>query len=541
MIVMPAAPHDVSPPLRDLPRTTADLNADGDVHEPLRLPAFRGIARNNRPGIRDGALQTAQPRPLVFANRVLYFVGVPITVGGGPAVAPPDTNGAVGLTQYVQVVNLAFAVFDKTDGTVLAGPMVTKTLWSGFGGDCETRNDGDAIVLYDRAADRWLITQLSIGPFRTGAGSFFQCMAVSTSGDAAGTYNRYAFDFGPDDFIDYGKFGSWPDAYYGNFNVFNRTGTMFKYGLECAFDRTAMQNGSDAQVVCFQTPMDAGFLPSDLDGATPPPDGASNPFVEIWDIGANSSLAVWGFHVDFITPENSTFGPPVILPVATFTLPPSTAVPQRGTSQKLDTLGDRMMFRLAYRNFADHESLVANHSVGTSSQVSVRWYEIRDPNGSPSVFQQGTYAPDASYRWMASIAMDQMGNIAMGYSVSDTDSHPSLRFTGRVSSDEPGLMEDETTLFTAGGSQTGGLSRWGDYSDLTLDPVDDCTFYYTTEYIPHDGGFNWRTHVSAFAFQDCPSAALMTPAASASAAHVSWKPVTHRAKRPALSSTSRSR
>jgi hypothetical protein len=354
-------------------------------------------------------------------------------------------------------------------------------------------------------------------------------------------YNRYAFDFGNDDLIDYGKFSTWSDAYYGNFNVFNRTGTAFKYGTECAFDRTSMQNGTDATAVCFNTPMDAGFLSADLDGSTPPPDGAPNPFVEIWDVGPNSSLAIWSFHVDFATPDNSTFGmnatqPSAILPVAAFTLPLGSLVPQLGTSQRLDTLGDRMMFRLAYRNFGDHESLVANHSVGTAAQVSVRWYEIQDPNGSPFVFQQGTYAPDASFRWMGSIAMDQMGNIAMGYSASDSTSNPSLRFTGRIATDDPGMMEDEATLFLGTGSQTNGLSRWGDYSNLSIDPSDDCTFFYTTEYIPQNGSFNWRTNIASFSFQNCPgmtaaTATAGTAKASPTTAH--WKPVTHTASRAA--------
>jgi hypothetical protein len=171
----------------------------------------------------------------------------------------------------------------------------------------------------------------------------------------------------------------------------------------------------------------------------------------------------------------------------------------------LDSLGDRMMFRLAYRNFGDHESLVANHTVGNTSQVSVRWYEIRDPNGTPVVYQQGTYAPDASYRWMGSIAMDQVGNIAMAYSVSDRMSKPSIQFTGRQNTDPLGTMESEALIFAGPGAQTAFLSRWGDYSDVTVDPVDGCTFWYTTEYIPFDGQFNWKTRIASFTFSNCPA------------------------------------
>jgi hypothetical protein len=505
MDVMTSARHGVSPAVRDLP-VMSPRDQEGEDHAPFPLPPFRGIAANNQVPVTDPVLQTVRGGPLAFANPVLNFDGIVINGGGGGFVAPSDTNGTVGLTQYVQIVNLAFAVYDKSTGSLLAGPTVTKSLWSGFGGDCETRNDGDPIVLYDRMADRFLITQYTIGPFRTGVGTFMQCVAVSTTGDATGTYNLYAFDFGPDDFIDYGKFGSWPDAYYANFNTFNRTGTAFKYGKECAFDRLAMLNGDPiARAVCFNTPQDAGFLESDFDGTNPPPSGAPNPFVEIWDVGPASSLAVWGFHVDFDTPSNSTFGPPTILPVDAFTLPPFTSavVPQSDTTQKLDSLADRMMFRLAYRNFGDHESLVVTHSVGNTSQIGVRWYEIQDPNGSPFVFQDGTFAPDSSFRWMGSIAMDQAGNIAMGYSVSDAASHPSISFTGRLSTDPPGQMEDEAGLFIGTGSQTLFLSRWGDYSAMAIDPSDDCTFWYTTEYLPQDGTFNWQTRIGSFIVPTC--------------------------------------
>ena len=462
------------------------------------------MAVNNEIKSPDAALQSWQGGPLVLADQILNFDGATVNAGGGGFVAPPDTNGAVGLTQYVQIVNLAFSVYDKA-GNQIAGPSVTNSLWSALDGDCATRNDGDPVVLYDRMADRWFISQFTIGPFRTGTGNFYQCMAVSTSGDATGTYNLYAFNFGPDDFIDYGKFGTWADGYYGNFNTFNRTGTQFKYGKECAFERAAMINGAAAaRAICFNTPLDAGFLPSDLDGFNPPPAGAPNPFVEIWDVGPNSSLALWSFHVDYDTPDNSTFGPPNVVLVDTFTLPLGALVPQGGTPQKLDSLGDRMMFRLAYRNFLDHESLVVNHSVGSASGIGVRWYEIQDPNGTPFVNQDGTFSPDSTFRWMGSVAMDQMGNIAMGYSASDNATNPAIRFTGRLATDPFGQMEDEAALFGGNGSQLAPLSRWGDYSAITVDPSDDCTFWYTSEYISQNGAFNWSTRVASFRFSSCP-------------------------------------
>jgi hypothetical protein len=505
MVVMKSTRHAVSAAVRELPQIS-EFDGGTDVHEPLPLPPFRNMARNNQIRIVDSALQAGPLQILDIPGLLLNFDGISVGDGTGRFAAPPDTNGAVGLTQYVQSVNLAFAIYDKATGALISGPTPTNALWTGFGGDCESRNDGDPVVLYDRAADRWVISQFALGPYFTGTGSFLQCVAVSTSGDATGSYNLYAFDFGIDDFIDYGKLGSWPTGYFASFNTFNRTGSFFKYGKECAFDRTAMVNGSPvAGAVCFNTPSDAGFLPSDFDGSIPPPVGAADPFLEIWNVGPSSSLAIWSFQVDYDTPSNSSFGPPVVLAVAPFSLPPHTPIPQARTSQQLDSLGDRMMFRLDYRNFGDHESLVANHSVGNTSQVSVRWYEIRDPNGTPVVYQQGTYAPDGGFRWMGSIAMDQVGNIAMAYSVSDSLSQPSIQFTGRQNTDPLGTMESETLIFAGPGVQLPFLSRWGDYSDITVDPVDDCTFWFTSEYIPFDGRFNWKTRIANFKFANCPA------------------------------------
>src|SRR5262249_45342506 len=222
---------------------------------------------------------------------------------------------------------------------------------------------------------------------------------------------------------------------------------------------------------------------SDLDGSTAPPAGAPNTFVAFGNDSA--SLDIWQFHVDFATPANSTLTHSNI-PAAPFAAACNgggTCIQQSGTTQLLDSLADRLMYRLAYRNFGDHESLVVNHSVTAGSSVGVRWYEIRGVHTTPTVFQQGTFAPDASFRWMGSIAMDHVGNIALGYSVSSSSLHPSIRFTGRVPGDAAGTMEAENSVLSGAGSQTGGLNRWGDYSAMTIDPGDDCTFFYTQEYL----------------------------------------------------------
>jgi hypothetical protein len=227
------------------------------------------------------------------------------------------------------------------------------------------------------------------------------------------------------------------------------------------------------------------------------------------NFGSNS-LNLFKFHVDFTTPANSTFTGPINIPVAAFSpaCNGGSCIPQPSTSQKLDSLADRLMYRLAYRNRGGTESLLVNHSVMVSgnkrSQVDgVRWYEIRTPNGTPTVFQQGTFSPDSTSRWMGSVAMDKVGDIAMGYSASSGSVFPSIRFTGRVPTDTLGTLEGETVLQAGSGSQLSNLSRWGDYSSISVDPVDDCTFWYTNEYLRNNGTFNWSTQIIAIKFPSC--------------------------------------
>ena len=426
--------------------------------------------------------------------------------GFAPNAAPPDTNGAVGATQYVQWVNESFAVFNKSTGAIAAGfPKAGNTLWSGFGGGCEANNDGDPIVQYDKAANRWVLTQFSVT--NPSAYHYLQCVAVSTTSDATGSYYRYAFDYGTTQFNDYPKLGVWPDGYYTTFNIFNN-GQTFAGSKLCTYDRTAMLAGQPATQQCFQlSSAYGGVLPSDLDGTIAPPAGSPNFML---NFGTNS-LNLWKFHVDWTSSANSTLTGPINIPVAAFTSAcgGGTCIPQPATSNKLDSLADRLMYRLAYRHFADgHESLVVNHSVRVSgtkrSEVDgIRWYELRNPNGAPTVYQQGTFSPDSTSRWMGSIAMDKLGNIAVGYSASSSSVYPSIRFTGRVPSDPLGTMESESSILVGSGSQTGNLHRWGDYSALTVDPTDDCTFWYTNEYEKTSGSFNWSTRIASFKLPGC--------------------------------------
>src|SRR5205814_1958170 len=320
---------------------------------------------------------------------------------------------------------------------------------------------------------------------------------------------RYSFPY--TGFNDYPKMGVWPDGSYTTFNMFNAAGTAFQGAKICAYDRAKMLTGAAATQQCFNTSTSfGGLLPSDLDGSRLPPAGSPN-YVLALGSTANT-LAFWKFHVDFTTPANSTFTGPTTLATAAYSeaCGGGTCIPQSGTTQQLDSLADRLMYRLAYRNFSDHEALVVNHSITAGSSVGVRWYELRpDASHNLTIFQQGTYAPDSDYRWMGSIAMDQAGNMALGFSRSGTAINPEIHFTARLAGDTLGQMtQGEGSIIDGTGSQTGrNLSRWGDYSAMAIDPSDDCTFWYTNEYIPSDGAFNWQTRIASFKLPGCPASA----------------------------------
>ena len=221
-----------------------------------------------------------------------------------------------------------------------------------------------------------------------------------------------------------------------------------------------------------------------------------------------NGLNLWKFHVDWTNSANTTLTGPTKITTASFSpaCGGGTCIPQPSTTQRLDSLADRLMFRLAYRNFGSYESLVVNHSVTVGTTASgVRWYEVRSPGGTPALFQSGTFSPDATSRWMGSIAQDQQGNMLLGYSASSSTLRPSIYYTGRLVSDAPGTMQAETVLTAGVGSQTGGLSRWGDYSAMAIDPFDDCTFWYTNQYLKTTGSFNWSTRIGSFKFPGCGS------------------------------------
>jgi hypothetical protein len=500
---------DVSPPLRDItPLLVPSRGSVGGM-----IPEYEGEV--------TGPLGPQDVDPLVQSVRGTTTIPAPLVSFDGPpnlfGGAPPDPNGDVGPNHYVAMSNLHFQIFDKA-GTSLYGPAANNTLWSGFGGRCEIDNDGDPIVLYDQLDDRWILTQFALG-----SSPDYNCVAVSTTPDPLGTYYRYAFSTPA--LPDYPKYGMWPDALY----ISSRE---IGVGIGAyAMNRAQIIAGDPSPTVIsfLATSTSAGgaynigdgLLPSDMDGVIPPPAGSPNYFVGSMDNGGQygapqDALTVWEFHADFTTPANSTFVLTHTIPIAPYdTQYPCSpgsrdCIPQPETSNKIDILSyrQRPMFRLAYRNFGDHESLVTNQSVEAAPNIAgMRWWEIRDPGGTPFVYQEGTYAPgvtDGIHRWMGSIAMDSAGNMALGYSASDaTSTYPSVWYTGRLAGDPLGTMpQGEGSIVDGTGSQT-GYQRWGDYSDITVDPVDDCTFWYVNEYVPVTSSSGWRLRIGAFKFDEC--------------------------------------
>jgi subtilisin-like proprotein convertase family protein len=521
-----AVQFDVSPPWRDIPQQKG-------LAEPkplLLVDPESGLERAYGPQDADGALQDWTivgglgeiPLPTVSFNAQPNIAGV----------APPDPVGDIGPSHYVAMSNLHTQMFNRA-GTSVFGPVATNSIWAGFGGPCQNENAGDPIVLYDQFADRWLITQ-----FTAAGPTFFNCVALSTSGDPTGTYYRYAFSTGTN-FPDYPKYGVWRDGYYISTREF--AGAAFAGVGAYALERDEMLAGNPApQVISFLVPpggspfnVGDGLLPADVDGYTLPPAGAPAYYVGSMDNGgpygaAADALTLWKFVADFATPPSSSFTLTNTIPIAAYDTifndcAGRACIPQPGTTNRLDILSyrQRPLHRLAYRNFGTHESLVTNQSVEAAtgpSMAGIRWWEIRSPNAAPIIFQEGTYAPgttDGIHRWMGSIAMDRQGNMALGYSASDdnnpapTGTFPSSWYTGRLVGDPLGTMpQGEESIIDGTGSQTGGGNRWGDYTSMNVDPIDDCGFWYVNEWVPTTSASGWQLRVGAFTFPGCPQPAF---------------------------------
>jgi hypothetical protein len=531
-----AVAFDVSPALRNLPLAKKHVADPSKLLEirPERGP--RAQSKGYKSG--DAALQAlsaavAIPSPLATFEGLSNQDNLNIF---GFRVNPPDPNGEVGPNHYVEIINLVFAVYDK-NGNKLLGPVDTGSLWAGFAiPDC-TDPSGDPVVLYDQLEDRWFLSQFTTSGLNDPTKPFWNCVAVSTTGDPTGTYFRYAFVTTSDGifyFPDYPKYGLWRNSYILTTREF---GPTVEYGIGVyALERDKMLAGDpNARAVKFFLDGNApgmlplvgdGLLPPDIDGRRMPANGAPAPIVGTQDNDASygatfDALNIWELNVTWQANPVASIALKTQLPVASFDsifpcAPTSRdCLPQPGIvnpAQYLDILSyrQRPTFRLGYRNFRTYESLVTNQSVEALPGVAgVRWYEIRRTGGTYSVYQQGTYAPnDGVHRWMGSIAQDKNGNMALGYSVvNGVNVYPGIRYTGRLAGDPLGQMTlGEGVIINGSGVQTNTNSRWGDYTDMTVDPTDDCTFWYVNEYYqttqpPPDR--NWQTRIASFKLPGC--------------------------------------
>jgi hypothetical protein len=507
--------HDTSVALADLPVVPNDPNR--------QLPELeRQTVATATPQTHDAALQAAVGGPTVPGTAVSFDGLAFDDLGAG--YVPPDPVGDVGTSQFVQAVNGGLDVFSKT-GVDLTGAINDSSFWNGLAG-CQptaTRGLTDPTVNYDQFADRWVYAELSYDTSTPVWGQTYMCVAVSSTGDATDSWYRYVFPAGNGVLTDYPKLGVWPDGYYLSFNDFDNTSPHAFVGAGAmVLQRSAMLTGAAAQSQFVDlrgvSGLLGGMLPSDADGATQPPANAPNYYVTPVDdpTDVNDQLGVWAFHVDWTNPANSSFTNPQDVGVLAFNGNTQRAVPQPGTSAQLDGLADeRLMNRLQYRNFGGYETLVTNLSVDNGGGgLAPRWFELRKVAGSWSVDQQSTFSPDATNRWVGSVAMDGAGDMALGYSAGDAGTAPQLRYTGRLAADSLSTMEPEATI-VAGQSQT-GTGRWGDYSQMTVDPTDDCTFWFTGEYYASSSTVHWDTRIASFRFPSCAAAAGPTYSVSPS-------------------------
>ena len=578
VMVHRAMAFDVSPPLawlRDSNAAAQPPNCEGEAcglspddpdvkQQPDPAPAPKPVIPEA-----GAAVEQRSPGRRPAAPLVESFDGMGAGFEGPNGTAtlgnPSDNSLGVGPNHVVQIVNTRIAVYTKKgtrydkSGKVLYGPVATSTLWAGFGGVCEARNNGDGVVRYDQLAGRWLFvmpifTRINQDEYPAGHGeavhsgqpsvpgapatlpsnppppppnplagkhvfsgseaetkpngTFAMCYAVSVSDDPLGGYYRYAFKRTL--FPDYPRPAVWPDGYY----VPSSTGDEVIQKHTCIADRTKMLQGQPATEQCIVIDGVSFLNNADIDGQKLPPPGAPNIMMadggtQLKNIFDDDGIYAWKVHVDWNTPANTKVSGPEKIAVAPYHFlcngQLTSCVPQPGTDRRLDAQGDKLMQRLVYRKIGNHESIVAAHSVAThAGGGGVRWYEFRlDKQRNPYLYQQGTYAPDEFYRWMPSIAMDQKGDIGVGYSFGGTPNFTGQRFAARSAQDPKGTLSlQETVLANGEASQTNTL-RWEDYVTTAVDPSDDCTFWYVGDYLKKGNATNYTSKIGSFRLPGC--------------------------------------
>ena len=473
------------------------------------------------------------------------FAGMTQNLGCGGCL-PPDTDGDVGPNHYVQSVNSSIRIHDKA-GNVLAGPITYNSFFSAMGNSTpcgNNQNDGDGIVFYDHMADRWVVSDFAFPSFP--GSSFWQCIGVSKTGDpVSGGWWLYAVQVDPSNtnFLgDYPKFGLWPEAYYLSLNLFANF-TTFNGVRIYALDRNSMINGGSVNAIGFTiAPADLGdqysLVPASFRTGNPPPAGQPEWFMDVNSSAVAGTIEnqvfVRRFHVDFVTPGNSTFGvgtahaPDGIITVNgfkdAFSATTSNLAPNgtATTAQWLDTLGDKIMYPLIYQNRGGIESIYADQTILLASDATltgptaIRWYQFNMTGNTipatPTQQQDWNNGADGLFRWMPSINVDWQGNVAIGYSVSSSSVDPGIRYAGRLVGDPLNNLSQGEAVMTPGtGHQVTTQGRWGDYSSMFVDPTDSCTFYHTNEYFSGIATSAWNTRVGSFRFASCTSTPVPSP------------------------------
>ena len=560
-----AIAHDVSPPLRSLGQSPEPIDRPQQRPSPSSTPTPPILT--SPPGA--AAIEQTSQGTRAPAKLVASFDGLGSGFKGPQGAAnfrnPSDNSIAVGPNHIFQIVNVRMAVFTKKGkqfpdtGKAVYGPAPTNTVFKGFGGMCETTNNGDAVVRYDQLADRWLIV---MPIFRRGAvrpdqprpgrggepaqvgvpgqkdqpgtaaplffpspsatpappqprgqptppqppGPYSMCYAISTSSDPLGSYYRYEFLRAL--FPDYPRPAIWPDGYY----IPTSTGDEVIQKHACVAEREKMLKGEPASEQCIIIDGVNFLNNADIDGYNLPPRGAPNIMMaaggtQLKNILQDNVILFWKFHVDWENPANTRVDGPQRLPVAPYHYlcggQLTNCVPQPGTDRRLDAQGDKIMARLVYRRIGNRESVVAVHSVNTAAGGGgVRWYEFRVNDARDlALYQQGTYAPDGFFRWMASPAMDRFGNIGIGYSFGGSPNFAGQRFAARRATDPPGKLTLRETVLIEGEAAQNAV-RWEDYTQTAIDPSDDCTVWYVGDYLKK-GEANYTSRIGAFRMPGC--------------------------------------
>jgi hypothetical protein len=521
----------ISAPLGELAKLPQPLTYGFREENPVRYlptPPFGPVVDT----VQQNSVASSGANYTLGADLVGLGVGFPnFTV----QETPPDTNMAVGDTQIVDWVDDSYVVCSKISPYTCGSPFSGRLLWQNLGGPCYAEADGDIIAQWDVAAHRWLLAENYFNVHQGDQPPYYVCVAISTSADANGTYYLYQFPVVNNGFPDYPKWGVWSNDYGQTWNNFGPGISGYVGPVLCVYDRSKMLAGDQsAEQICHQyTSSDSSLLPADRDSPiAPPADEDHFAIGSVADVD-HSHLSLYSAHLNdpndwsqgatFTGDHNSQ-----LIAVAPYNmLCINTCVPQEGTTDKLDSLADRLMYRFAYWEDqpsanvqatpprpAPAQHWLVNHSVlASQGNAAVRWYEFTAPikNVAPTsltVFQQGTYAPDAQFRWMGSIARDKVGDILVGYSESASNQYPSIYLAGRQVNDPVGLgnLEAEVQVVAGTGAQLDTSNRWGDYSAMRIDTNDGtngCTFWYTQEYYMATASFDWSTQIASAKFANC--------------------------------------